>query len=117
MQAKVLEFGAIEIDGKRYPRDVVITGGKVTARNKKPSREYKAKFGHTPVSLDEAIPWGGARLVIGTGMHGMLPVMKKVVREARRREVDLVQLPTEQACRVISGMPDDEVYAILHVTC
>lgn len=117
MQAKFIEFGAIEIDGQRYERDVLITAGKVTRRSKKLSKPHKEKFGHTPVSIDEEIPWGGARLVIGTGAHGMLPVMNKVSQEARRRGVDLVVLPTDQACQVISGMPDEDVYAILHVTC
>lgn len=119
MKLSLIQFGAIEIDGERYERDVVIDGGAVSRRSKKSSKPYRAQFGHTPVSVDERIPWGpaGSRLVIGSGVHGMLPVMTEVTREARRREVDLVVVPTEQACSLLSDTPDDEVRAILHVTC
>lgn len=119
MKLSLIQFGAIEIDGERYERDVIIDRGAVSRRSKKLSKPYRAQFGHTPVSAAEQIPWGpaGSRLVIGSGVHGMLPVMAEVTREAKRREVDLVVVPTEEACRLLSDPPDDEVRAILHVTC
>jgi hypothetical protein len=42
-------------------------------RKKKPSRAFREQFGHTPVSLQEDIPWRCKRLVIGTGMEDQLP--------------------------------------------
>ena len=36
-------------------------------RKKKPSKPYRDEFGHTPLSADEELPWGGGRLIIGTG--------------------------------------------------
>ena len=86
-------------------------------RSKKPSKPYRDKFGHTPLSADEEIPWGGRRLIIGTGAHGSLPIMDEVVEEAARQNIDLVAVPTEQACRLISGLKPREVCAVLHVTC
>ena len=71
-------FGSITIDGKAYEQDVVLDQGGLRKRKKKPSREYRDQFGHTPVSLKEAIPWKCQRLLIGTGMHGRLPVMDEV---------------------------------------
>ena len=65
----------------------------------------------------EEIPWGGPRVIIGTGAHGALPIMAEVVEEAERRHVDLVAVPTEQACRLISDLTPREVRAVLHVTC
>jgi hypothetical protein len=43
--------------------------------------------------------------------------MAEVYDEAARRNVEIVALPTEAACRLIAGLEPDEVNAILHVTC
>jgi len=43
--------------------------------------------------------------------------MAEVVEKAARRNIDLVAVPTEQACRLISGLEPREVRAVLHVTC
>jgi hypothetical protein len=51
----------------------------------------------------------------GTGT-GVLPVMDQVEREARRREVELVILPTSRAIALLHQEPTD-TNAILHVTC
>jgi hypothetical protein len=36
MKARLVKFGEIEVDGKRYTHDVVIDGGKVRKRKKGP---------------------------------------------------------------------------------
>ena len=109
-------FGSIEIDGAVYEKDVLIDRGKVRKREKKDSKVYRDQFGHTPVSNKERIPWKCRRLVIGSGKYGSLPVMEEVKREARRRDVALVILPTDEAIEVLrkKGMKTN---AILHVTC
>ena len=56
-------------------------------------------------------------MIIGTGAHGSLPIMPEVVAEAAHRNIDLVAVPTEQACRLIAGLKRREVCAVLHVTC
>lgn len=53
--------------------------------------------------------------MISTGADGRLPVMKQVHDEARRREVDLVILPTAQAAGMLAATKDTS--AILHLTC
>jgi hypothetical protein len=68
-------------------------------------------------SADEELPWGGRRLIIGTGAYGSLPIMPEVMAEAARRSIDLVAVPTDQACRLIAGLNRREVRAVLHVTC
>ena len=50
-------FGSIEVGGKSYEHDVVIDRGIVRERSKKPSKPYRDKFGHTPLSTDEELPW------------------------------------------------------------
>jgi hypothetical protein len=64
---------------------VVIDRGKVSKRKKKPSKKFRVDFGHTPLSLEEEIPWHCRQLVVGTGAYGALPVMKEVQREAEAR--------------------------------
>jgi hypothetical protein len=109
-------FGSIQIDDVIYEHDVVIEGGDVRKRKKKASKRFRADFGHTPLSAGEDIPWACRRLVIGTGAHGALPVMDDVKREAKRRNVELVVLPTPDAIKVLHD-GSEQTNAILHVTC
>lgn len=115
MQFNEFSFGSINIDGVTYDHDVVIERGKVRKRKKKPSKRFREDFGHTPLSVEEDIPWKCRRLVVGTGT-GALPVMKEVEAEAKRREIELLILPTEQAIELLKQSPT-ETNAILHVTC
>jgi len=108
-------FGSIRIDGTTYEHDVVIDRGQIRKRNKKPSKKFRDTFGHTPLSMEEDIPWKCQRLVIGTGT-GALPVMEEVKREARRRTIKLDILPTAGAIKTLQEAPE-ETNAILHVTC
>jgi hypothetical protein len=116
MRITDLEFGSISIEGTTYEKDVVIDRGRVLERRKKPSKRYRDRYGHTPLSIEERIPWECRRLVVGTGMDGALPVMDEVRREATRRHVELLVSPTTDAIDVLTAHPDD-TNAILHVTC
>ena len=60
MRAELVEFGVVELAGRRYPHDVVIAGGRIGRRHKGRSRELSDRFGHTPLSTAEDIP-GAAR--------------------------------------------------------
>ena len=76
------QFGRIDIDGVTYEHDVVIDRGEIRRRKKKASKKFREEFGHTPLSVEEDIPWKCTRLVIGTGAQARLPVMDDVTREA-----------------------------------
>lgn len=115
MQFEAFSFGSIQIDGVTYEHDVVIDRGEVYKRKKKPSKKFRDNFGHTPLSVEERIPWKCRRLVIGTG-GGALPVMDDVKQEARRRNVELQILPTARAIELLKAA-GPETNAILHVTC
>ena len=117
MDAKVISFGEVEIDGKRFTHDVVVEDGEVRKRRKGPSKAYRDSYGHTPLSTDEAIPWPSDRLIIGTGVSGQLPVMDEVYAEAGRRGVEVVALPTGEACELLAREGTPGTAAILHVTC
>jgi hypothetical protein len=117
MRAELVAFGEIEIEGDRYSHDVVIEAGRVRKRSKKPSKAYCDQYGHTPLSAEEAIPWAGGRLIVGTGAYGSLPIMPQVHEEAARRDVEIVAVPTKEACKMLGDLQAEQVNAILHVTC
>jgi hypothetical protein len=116
MRISHFAFGALEIDGVTYENDVVIDQGEVQKRKKKASKKFRDAFGHTPLSLEENIPWTCTSLVIGTGAYGRLPVMDEVKREAEERGVKLIVVPTAEAIEVLRKAPR-KTNAILHVTC
>jgi len=115
MRFEEFSFGSIRIDGVSYDHDVVIDRGEVSKRKKKASKKFREAFGHTPLSLEEDIPWKCCRLVVGTGT-GALPVMEEVKAEAQRRKIELLILPTANAIEELKRRPDGS-NAILHVTC
>ena len=117
MKAKLVGFGKLQLEGDRYTRDVVIDGGRIRRRRKGPSKPLRDQFGHTPLSVAEDIPWGGKRLIVGTGADGALSVTPEVVEEAQRRGIAIEILPTSAACRLLADLKPSDVYAILHVTC
>ncbi len=116
MQFEDFSFGSIRIDGITYQHDVVIDRGEIRKRKKKPSKKFRDEFGHTPLSVEEDIPWRCRRLLIGTGAHGALPVMEDVKLQAKRRKVDLLILPTDRAVDHLKRSRA-KTNAILHVTC
>jgi hypothetical protein len=116
MRFNKFTFGSIQINGSTYEHDVIIDRGEIRKRKKKPSRQFREQFGHTPLSVEEKIPWKCQRLVIGTGAHGGLPVMKEVKQEAERRKIELLVMPTTEAIKALQQEAKD-ANAVLHVTC
>jgi len=86
VDAKLISFGLVEIDGRRFDRDVVVEAGHVRRRKKKPSKTYRDRYGHTPLSPDEKIPWSASVLIVGTGANGQLPIMPELYQEAQAAE-------------------------------
>lgn len=117
MEARFIRFGEIEVNGVRYGYDVVVDGGKLRKRQKKPSKPFRDQFGHTPLSAAEDIPWEGRRLIVGAGVNGSLPVMPEVYREAERRGVEIVTVPLDKALELLVAAKDEDAFAVLHVTC
>jgi hypothetical protein len=111
------KFGEIVVKGERFTKDIVIEGGEVRKRNKGPSKGEKAKFGHTPLTPKEEIPWECRTLVIGTGMHERLPIANEFKEEAKRRGVKLVILKTREAVEYFLKNYGPDINAIFHITC
>ena len=117
MEFRLVRFGVVEIDGDRYDHDVVIDAGQVRRRRKGPSKPLKSRYGHTPLTPEEAIPWSLPRLIVGTGANGQLPITDDFYREAARRGVEVIAKPTAEACELISATDPASLAAVLHVTC
>src|SRR5881392_2953836 len=115
MRFDKFSFGSIQIDGSTYEHDVVVDRGEIIKRKKKPSKKFHDEFGHTPLSVEEKIPWKCRQLVVGTGAYGKLPVMQEVKREAERLKIKLLALPTIEAIEVLK-QDTKGTNAILHVT-
>jgi len=114
MIVKNLSFGSITIDGETYGKDVIIDNGSIKKRKKAKSKKYSDRFGHTPLSPDENIPWNCKRLIVGTGHSSSLPVMDKVCDIAVRKGVELIIMSTPEAIKHIN---DPHTNLILHLTC
>jgi hypothetical protein len=119
MHARLLRFGEIEVEGRTFAHDVVVDAGAVRKRRKGPSKDRRDRYGHTPLTAAEEIPWGpkGSQLIVGTGADGMLPVDPDVRHEAARRGVEVIEMPTEEACALLADVPARQARAILHVSC
>ena len=114
MKAKKLSFGSINIDGKNYFKDIVIHKGKIKKRKKKESKKFRGRFGHTPLSILENIPWDCKKLIIGTGHNSALPVMNEVKEKAKNKGVELVLKSTPDAILYIN---EKNTNLILHLAC
>lgn len=114
MKVSNLSFGSITIDDETFDKDIVIDNGKVGKRKKSVSKKYRDKFGHTPLSPDENIPWDCKYLIIGTGHNSCLPVMAEVIEDAKRKGVKLITMETPEAIRHIN---DKDTNFVLHLTC
>ena len=110
-------FGRVVIDGVEYDHDVVIEGGRIAARSKRPSKPLRSTYGHTPLSEYEQVPLSRPLLIIGTGYSGRLPITPGVHDEARKHGVTLEIMPTRDACALLSSRDASEWNAVLHTTC
>jgi len=106
-------FGKIVINNKKYGKDVIITPkGEV--------REWRRVKGHE-VCVKDLEPIEGEDfevLVIGTGYFGVVEVLSEVEEWAKKRGVELVAVPTKEACKVYNEVSEKKrAVAALHLTC
>jgi hypothetical protein len=114
MKVENLTFGSITIDGETYTKDIIIESGSVKKRKKSESKKYRHRFGHTPLSPEENIPWKCRQLIVGAGHSSSLPVMEELNKIASRKGVKLLVISTPEAVKHIN---DPDTNLILHLTC
>ena len=91
--------------GTRFDHDVAVEAGRVRSRKKGPSKPYRNRYGHTPLSPHESIPWASPRLVVGTGASGRLPIMPDVWEEAAGDDVSSYCVSTSNSSASSTSTP------------
>ncbi len=114
MKVNSFSFGSIEIDGKTWEKDIVISKTSIEKRQKKGSKSLKSLYGHTPLTLGENIPWDCNVLVIGTGMYGSMPVLDDVKEKADDLGVKLIIQKTPDA---VNHLNEKNTNFVFHLTC
>ena len=82
---------------------------------KKASKKFRDDFAHTPLSVEENIPWRCTSLIIGTGAYARLPVMVDVRHEADQRGVRLIVLPTAETIELLKKRPPRRTLFTCHL--
>jgi hypothetical protein len=108
MRFEQFSLGSIRVDGVSHEHNLV-TGEKSTSRTRNRPRNLVTVLVHTPLSTKRTYP-GNATGWCLVGTHtATLPVTKDVKREAKRRNVDLIVLPTAQAIQALNESSDKSV--------
>ena len=115
MLVENLNFGKITINGQVYRQDLVIINNRIVEqRQKEISRNLKSRYGHTPLTTAENIPWNCKTLVIGNGFNGRMPVAEEVRARAQEMGIQLIVKRTPQAIQHINDLHTN---LVLHLTC
>ena len=117
MKARLVKFGEIEIEGKRYAHDVVIDGGRVRQRKKGPPSNSAKGSATRRFRPRKKFPGEASGSLSGPVPHGGLPVMEEVLAEAKRRGIEVLAAPTLEVCQLLEDVKKGQAYAILHCTC
>lgn len=107
------DFGHIVIDGVPYRQDLLIWPGSLKA-------DWWRQEAHLLQvdDISEALAAGPEVLVVGTGDPGRLQVDPALALYLKERGIDLVAVPTKEACRVINSLAGKRrLVAALHLTC
>jgi hypothetical protein len=102
-------------DATAYRHALIPERREVRKRKENRSKRCPQQFGHTPLSIEEEIPWKCHRLVVGSPAYGRLPMMQKLRREDESHKIKFV-LSTLEVIEILNREPED-TNAILHVTC
>jgi len=115
MKIDKYEFGEIQIDGKKYTADVIIFADRVKCG-------WWRKEGHSLCleDLGEVLCCKCDTIVIGTGMNNMMKVANEVIEHFRRKNIEIIIVPTSEACKIYNELAEKGnkiVIACLHLTC
>ncbi|MFP3868553.1 MAG: Mth938-like domain-containing protein [Desulfobacteraceae bacterium] len=113
MQIEAYDFGQIVIDGKTYRQDVLILPDRV-------KDDWWRQQSHLLQLQDvqEALKAGIEILVVGTGMPGQMRVDKALEDHLRQNNIELVTLPTREACDRFNQLSKSrKAAAAFHLTC
>jgi hypothetical protein len=107
------EFGHISIDGISYRQDLLIWPEKIKT-------DWWRKESHFLQMGDvtEALAANPEVLVVGKGDTGHMQVDPALAAFLKERGIELVAVPTREACRIINSLAGKRrLAAALHLTC
>jgi hypothetical protein len=107
------DFGSIVIDGVTYGQDVLLWPGHI-------KKDWWRRQGHLLQLEDvaEALAAGVEVLVVGKGQPGRMEVDVALAAFLKEKGIDLVAVPTAEACRIINSLAGKRrLAAALHLTC
>jgi hypothetical protein len=107
-------FGEIEIDGRTYRADVIVTPEGVL-------HDWRREQGHSlaVADLGRVMAARPEVLVVGTGYHGRMAVPAETRRYLRQQGVRLHQARTGEAVQEFNRLQRESarIVAALHLTC
>ncbi len=107
-------FGEIIIDGVKYKSDVVISPAGVFP-NWWRLEGLKLQMEDLKEYLSKAVV---DVLIVGTGASGLMKVSGEVEKEMKVRGIELIALPTGEACKLYNELRDRKrVMGVFHLTC
>lgn len=107
------DFGQIVLDGVAYRQDLLIWPGHI-------KKDWWRREGHVLQVDDvaEALAAGIDVLVVGKGQPGRLEVDPTLAAYLKDQGIELVAVPTTEACRIINALSGKRrLAAALHLTC
>jgi hypothetical protein len=114
MEISDYAFGSIEIGGRRYTRDLIITPQGV-------QEGWWRKAGHRldREDLSEVLAARPQVLVVGTGYYGNLRIPRETEDFLRDQGIALHAAPTGEAVQTFNALQREyaRVVAALHLTC
>jgi hypothetical protein len=114
-------FGWIEIDGRRYEKDILVhADGTISKRKKKVSKPLREEYGHTPLSEGKVKPLlkeDPEVIVVGTGQYGDLPLTPVAKKLLEKRGA--IMRTTPKVLPIINGNLNKgrRMVAIVYLTC
>ena len=113
MHIDLYDFGRIIMDGVTYTQDLLIWPGTI----KKDWWRLEAHLLQLP-DVAEALAATPQVLVVGQGSPGRMQVDPALAAYLKENGIDLVAVPTAEACRVINSLGGQKrLAAALHLTC
>ncbi len=107
------DFGQIVIDGVTYRQDLLLWGDTI-------KKDWWRQESHLLQVADvaEALAAAPEVLVVGQGQPGRLEVDRQLAAFLKDKGIELVAVPTREACRLINSLSGKRrLAAALHLTC
>lgn len=107
-------FDWIEVDGRRYPHDIIIyTDGAIEDRYKEFHWTSHTLTKEEVIKVTRGDP---QVLVVGTGQYGILAPTPEALEYIRSRKLRLITAPTPEAVKEFNSLKGARC-ALFHVTC